>query len=114
MFAGIARKPFWEVDSRTMTPDERTAEMCRLVHLIVSSIADDVASIDTRPVLTADHRTFIQVQVNERDRGKLIGRDGRIAEALRQYVSAYQSQHGGAYGLAFEAGDTGDTVGARR
>ena len=82
-----------------MTIDERTAELCHLVHLIVSSIADDVASIETKPMLTADHRTFIQVQVNELDRGKLIGRDGRIAEALRQYVRAYQEQHGGSYGL---------------
>ncbi len=82
-----------------MTPDERTAELCRLVHLIASSIADDVASIETKPVLTADHRTFLQVQVNEHDRGKLIGRDGRIAEALRQHVRAYESQHGGNYGL---------------
>ena len=82
-----------------MTADERTAELCRLVHLIARSIADDVASIAVRPVLTADHRTFIEVQVNERDRGKLIGRDGRIAEALRQYVRAYAERHGGDYGL---------------
>ena len=82
-----------------MTSDERTAELCRLVHLIVSSIADDVASIETKPVLTAGHRTLIEVQVNERDRGKLIGRGGRIAEALRQYVRAYQEEHGGAYDL---------------
>ena len=82
-----------------MTPDERTAELCRLVHLIVSSIADDVASIETKPVITADHRTFIHVQVNERDRGKLIGKDGRVAKALRQYVRAYEEQHGGSYGF---------------
>ena len=90
---------FSQLKFLVMIIDERTAELCRLVYLIVGSMADDVTCIEVQPVMTANRYTFIQVQVSETDRGKLIGRDGRVAEALRQYVRAYQSQHGGAFGL---------------
>ena len=95
-----------QVNLPTMIIDERTAELCRLVHLIVSSIADDVASIAIEPVLTAEHRTIIQVQASRGDRGKLIGREGRVAEALRHYIRAYQLQHGGSYGFDLRGTDT--------
>lgn len=82
-----------------MTNEERTNELCRIVHFMVRSIADQVSSIVVEPVSTADGRTIISVQVSDSDRGKLIGKHGRVAEAIRQYVRAYQEQHGGIYGF---------------
>ena len=82
-----------------MTSDERTLDLCRLVHLVVRSIADDGASIKIEPVVTAGDRIIIQIHADETDYGKLIGRGGRVAEALRELVRAYQRRQGGSYGL---------------
>ena len=71
-----------------MVIDERTGELCRILHLMVSSFVNNVAAIVVAPLQTADGRTFIQIQVDPGDRGKLIGRDGRVADALRQYIRA--------------------------
>ena len=82
-----------------MTNDERTNELCRIVPFMVRSIADQASSIVVDTALSEGGRTIISVHVSDSDRGKLIGREGQVADALRQYVLAYQLQHGGAYGL---------------
>ncbi len=71
-----------------MVVDERTGQLCQIVQLMVCSIVTAVAAIIGAPVTPADGRMIIQIQVDSGDRGKLIGRDGRVAEALRQYARA--------------------------
>ena len=87
-----------------MTNEERTAQLCKALHLISRSIADYESSVIVMPTLTASGRTIFQLNVDSRDRGYLIVRDGRVAEALRQYVRAYQLHHGGRYGFDVEGG----------
>ena len=84
---------------RPMTDDERTHELCRIVHFMVRSIADQASSIVVEPMLTANGVTLVCVQVSDSDRDKVIGKDRRVEEALRHYVRAFQEEHGGHYGF---------------
>ena len=87
--------------------DDRTAELRRLIYLIVSSIADDVHSILIEKVDLPGVQTCFQVHVAAGDRGKVIGCDERVDAAIRQYVRAYQIRHGGSYSVRISGTDEG-------
>ena len=82
-----------------MQEDARTRWLCDNLRLIAASIVDDTSSIEVESCVTSLGRIVVQLSVSSNEIGKLIGRDGRMAEALRCYVKAYEIKHGGKYGI---------------
>lgn len=58
-----------------------------LIEYIVKAIVDKPDEVDVREV-TGDKAVVVQVCVPSDDAGKVIGRDGRIANALRVIAKA--------------------------
>ena len=83
-----------------MQQDARTRWLCDNLRIIVASVVDDVSAINVEPCSTSHGRIVVQITVSSEEIGKLIGRDGRMVEALRGYVKAYEQKHGGKYGVA--------------
>jgi len=58
-----------------------------LVEYIVKSLVDDPASVDIK-VIEGEKSTILELKVAEADIGKVIGKNGRIARAIRTILSA--------------------------
>tara|TARA_B100001750_G_C15469220_1_gene578845 strand:- start:528 stop:755 length:228 start_codon:yes stop_codon:yes gene_type:complete len=56
--------------------------MKELIEYIAKAIASDPDSVVVTEV-TEDERTVFRLEVAEQDKGKVIGRQGRVAEAMR-------------------------------
>ncbi len=65
-----------------------------MVEVVARALVD---SPDAVRVSEADHRgtTLVELTVAPADTGKVIGRQGRIADALRSLVAAAAHHHGG-------------------
>lgn len=61
--------------------------MVELVRFIARSLVEKPDAVDVRAVEEADKIT-IELRVNPDDMGKVIGRQGRIAKAIRTVVKA--------------------------
>ena len=61
--------------------------MVELVKYIASSLVDKPEAVDVREVETEDG-TVIELRVDPDDMGKVIGKQGRIAKAIRTVVKA--------------------------
>jgi predicted RNA-binding protein YlqC (UPF0109 family) len=61
--------------------------MEELVRTIAKSLVDDPDQVDVRTVENGDDIT-IELRVAEGDMGKVIGKQGRIAKAIRTVVKA--------------------------
>ncbi len=61
--------------------------MVELVRFIARSLVEKPDSVDVREVIEADKIT-IELRVDPEDMGKVIGRQGRIAKAIRTVVKA--------------------------
>lgn len=61
--------------------------MLELVKYIASSLVDKPEAIDVREVENEDNIT-IELRVDPEDMGKVIGKQGRIAKAIRTVVKA--------------------------
>ena len=85
-----------------MQQDARTRWLCENVRLITTYIVEDASAIQVDACEISPGRVTVQVSVSSDEIGKLIGRDGRMAEALRGYIKAYEKKHGGRYGLAIQ------------
>ncbi len=75
----------------------RTRWLCDTLRLVTASIVDDTTSIEVVSSTTSHGGIVVQITVSSGEIGKLIGRDGRMAKALREYVKAYEQKHGGNY-----------------
>lgn len=64
--------------------DDRARE---LIEYVARALVDDVDAVDVQAV-EADRATMYELTVDPRDLGKVIGRDGRTARALRTLLSA--------------------------
>jgi predicted RNA-binding protein YlqC (UPF0109 family) len=62
-------------------------DMEELVRIIAKSLVDEPDSVDVRTVENGDEVT-IELRVAENDMGKVIGKQGRIAKAIRTVVKA--------------------------
>ena len=58
-----------------------------LVKIIASSLVDEPDKVDVRTVDNGED-TVIELRVAEADMGKVIGKQGRIAKAIRTVVKA--------------------------
>ncbi len=65
--------------------------LVELTEMIVKSLAEDEDSVSVKEFETDDDSILIQVLVSESDMGKVIGRNGRTANAIRTLVQASSS-----------------------
>ena len=82
-----------------MSSEQRTKLLCDVLHLIARAIVNDARSVSVVALPAVDGLTVIQVRVAPADVGRVIGRDGQLARALREYVRAFRLQQGGRYGI---------------
>ena len=61
-----------------------------LVEYIVKSLVDDPNAVDIK-VIEGEKSTILELKVAEADIGKVIGKNGRIARAIRTILSACAS-----------------------
>jgi uncharacterized protein len=61
--------------------------MKELIEFIAKSLVDDQESVDVQHV-EGDHTSVIELRVAEDDLGKVIGKQGRTAKAMRTILSA--------------------------
>ena len=66
-------------------------ELVELTEKIVKSLVKDEDSVSVKEFETDDDSILIQVLVSESDMGRVIGRSGRIANAIRTLVQASSS-----------------------
>ena len=67
-------------------PKESTVER-DLVEYIAKSLVDDLAAVNVN-VIEEDKATILELRVAADDIGKVIGKQGRIAKAIRTILSA--------------------------
>jgi uncharacterized protein len=58
-----------------------------LVEYIVKSLVDDPAAVEIK-VIEGEKSTILELKVADADVGKVIGKNGRIARAIRTILSA--------------------------
>lgn len=68
--------------------------MAELVRFIARSLVDNADAVDVREVEGPD-ATVIELRVAPEDMGKVIGKQGRIAKAIRTIVRAGTNKSGG-------------------
>ena len=61
--------------------------MVELVKFIAQSLVENPEAVDVREVIE-DDRITVELRVDQNDMGKVIGRQGRIAKAIRTVVKA--------------------------
>ncbi|GMO47726.1 MAG: KH domain-containing protein [Termitinemataceae bacterium] len=64
-----------------------------LIEYIVKSLVDEPDSVDIQ-VVEQDGSTVLELRVSEGDIGKVIGKHGRIAKAMRTVLQASSSKNG--------------------
>jgi predicted RNA-binding protein YlqC (UPF0109 family) len=64
-----------------------------LVEYIVKSLVDDPASVEVR-VVEGEKSTILELRVAAADIGKVIGKNGRIAKAIRTVLQAATAKDG--------------------
>ena len=69
--------------------------MEELVKYVISSLVDDEGSFEVKTVTERDN-TVINIIVDKKEIGKVIGKQGRIAKAIRMLVKA-AAKDGGKY-----------------
>ncbi|MGI6721809.1 MAG: KH domain-containing protein [Anaerovoracaceae bacterium] len=62
--------------------------MTELVEIIAKSLVDDPDAVEVSESVDEKNTTVIQLKVASDDMGKVIGKQGRIAKALRTVVKA--------------------------
>jgi len=65
--------------------------MKELVEYLVKSLVDNVDAVQVKEV-EGEQTTVVEVRVAKEDIGKVIGRQGRTAKALRTIISAASSK----------------------
>jgi Predicted RNA-binding protein (contains KH domain) len=64
-----------------------------LVEYIVKSLVDEPESVEVN-VIEGEKSTILELRVSPNDIGKVIGKQGRIAKALRTILSATATKSG--------------------
>ena len=68
--------------------------MRRLVEYIARSLVDDPASVEVREVRNDRNALVLELHVAPDDYGKVIGRQGRVAKAMRTLLRAGGTREG--------------------
>jgi predicted RNA-binding protein YlqC (UPF0109 family) len=64
-----------------------------LIEYIARNLVDDPEAVQVRE-RRGDYMVRVYLSVNEEDKGKIIGREGKIARALRTLVNATAAREG--------------------
>ena len=64
-----------------------------LVEFIVRALVDDPSEVQINEV-TGDKVTLYELRVSKKDVGKIIGKKGRTAMAIRTILNAVSTKHG--------------------
>ena len=67
--------------------------MKELVEFIVKALVDDPAEVQINEV-AGDKVTFYELKVSKKDIGKIIGKKGRTAQAIRTILNAVSTKQG--------------------
>ena len=84
---GFAEKYYDEYDESNRQPIQGDEAMKDLVHKIVEALVDHPDQIEIDEV-EGDLTSVIELMVNREDIGKVIGRQGRTAQAIRTILNA--------------------------
>lgn len=74
-----------------------------LVETIVKAIVDDSKSVSVTQTSASDITDVIAVKVNQNDLGKVIGKQGRTAQSIRNIVYACSFKTGKRYNVDITA-----------
>ena len=58
-----------------------------ILHTIISNLVDDKENIEIKEI-NNEKSTIFEVKVSEKDMGKVIGRQGRVAQSIRTVMKA--------------------------
>ena len=64
-----------------------------LLEFLVKSLVESPEEVKVN-LLSGERSAILELSVNEEDKGKIIGKDGRVADALRRIVSAAGMRQG--------------------
>ncbi len=67
--------------------------MKEMLEMLVKSLVDNVDNVDITEKENGDDVT-LEIRVDSSDMGKIIGKQGRIAKALRVLMKAYATKEG--------------------
>ena len=78
--------------------------MVELVSFIAKSLVSDPEAVSVKEYAAEDSdATIIELRVAEGDMGKVIGKQGRIAKAIRMLVKSASAKSGTFYQVVIEA-----------
>ena len=66
--------------------------MKEVLEIIAKSLVDYPEQVDVKEINNEDQTVTLELRVAESDRGKVIGKQGRIAKAIRTVVKAAASR----------------------
>src|SRR5579883_507252 len=84
-----------------------------LVEFIARNLVDDTDAVQVRTIRNDRYATVIGLRVNPDDLGKVIGRQGRVAKAVRSLMRA-SAMAAGKQHVGLEIDDQGTPPPARR
>lgn len=70
--------------------------MKEMVQYIAQALADEPDKVEVNEI-QGSHSTIMELRVSEQDRGKIIGRQGRTADAMRTLLKAAGRKLGKTY-----------------
>lgn len=74
--------------------DEKEVVMKELIEAIVKELVDKPKEVSVSPV-ESERTVIYELRVGDGDLGKVIGKQGRTAQAIRTIVSAVSAKGGG-------------------
>ena len=69
-------------------------DLASLVDVVVRPLVDNEDDLSITADVAEDDVIVIEIDVNEEDAGKVIGRQGRVIKAVRTLTRAAASRHG--------------------
>ena len=72
------------------------ASINEMVRFIAQALADEPENVEVIEI-QGEHSTIVELKVAEKDRGKVIGRQGRTADAIRTILKAVGRKIGKTY-----------------
>jgi predicted RNA-binding protein YlqC (UPF0109 family) len=75
---------------------QHEGSMKEMVKYIAESLADEPDQVHVEEI-QGSHSTIVELKVSEQDRGKIIGRQGRTADAMRTLLKAAGRKIGKTY-----------------
>ena len=79
-----------------MEQQHAEASIKEMVRFIAQALADEPENVEVIEI-QGEHSTIVELKVAEKDRGKVIGRQGRTADAIRTILKAVGRKIGKTY-----------------